>query len=100
MNNSYKGLSIDLPDTDGRFALIQVRNVTRSEPARFVLSERYGRKNLSGAPCARGWLGCTNDVTLHACGVVEVYRDAAGRRRVKQLEDSDLPAEDVGAVGS
>ena len=52
----------------------------------YSLSVRPCRTNLSHEIKLHGWCGETNNVSVDACGAVEVYRDRAGRLRARQTD--------------
>ena len=85
---TYDGTPILNYDLEpGTYALVLVTVNGRDG---WRLQEHYGRKNMSGEACGRGWLGCTNNVNEQAFGCVEVYRDSAGRRRIRVTDDDAL----------
>ena len=56
----------------------------------YILSATYGKTNQSREPRKRGWLGTTNNVSLHATGCVEVRRGPKGRLGIRKLADNAL----------
>ena len=60
--------------------------------ARTTLSTRVGRRNRSGAPILKGWMGETNNVSRYARGVARVIAlNAAGdRAKVATLDGAEL----------
>jgi hypothetical protein len=63
-----------------------------------VLQDSPGRKNLSGEPILRGWLGETNNVSCTALGVVQVARVCGSRASCAFLEppQRSVALEDLG----
>jgi hypothetical protein len=51
----------------------------------YALREYPGRKNRSGEACLYGWLGETNNISAHACGLVQVTRVSANGERALVL---------------
>ena len=72
----------------GTYALIRVCSQRGDEGYR--LGAQYGRKNMSGEACTRGWLGSTNNTSEHAEGCVEVFADKIGRLRIRAVADDAL----------
>ena len=52
----------------------------------YRVSIRPFRTNRSHEVKLQGWCGETNNVNCDACGAVEIYRDKAGRLRVRRAD--------------
>ena len=89
MNRTYLNTAILNYDIcKGTYALIRVCSQRGAEGYR--LGAQYGRKNMNGEVCTRGWLGSTNNTSEHAEGCVEVFADKIGRLRIRAVADDAL----------
>jgi hypothetical protein len=80
--------------TEQRFYLIEVNYVgphpsQKGHRASMVeIRPEPGRKNMSGEPCERGWLGTTDDWHRQAVGV---YNEQGARKMLTETYGIKLP---------
>lgn len=101
MTARYRGLEVrGFEDAaPGTYALVQRCDDNSGGEWWYTLENDYPRTNMSGAQRRRGWCGTTNGRGVTACGCVEVFMDAAGRKRIRAVADNALDV-DVGSDGA
>lgn len=97
MTARYDGLEVRGFDdvVPGTYALVERWDENTGGDSWYTLDTYYPRTNMSGVPRKRGWCGTTNGRGVRACGCVEVYRDARGKKRIRAVDDDALEV-DVG----
>ena len=74
----------------GKYFLIRVVYNNQNGREVYRLAAEPGRTNQSHEQRLEGWLGETNNVSRHAEGAVEMYRDKDGRMRYRKADAQAL----------
>ena len=77
----------------GRYFLVRRIDNNQRGVETYSLMTRPGRTNRSHEERLSGWLGETNNMSRHAEGAVEVYRDKRGALRARRIDAEELYAE-------
>ncbi len=73
--DDWVGTDVDSLQSGSEFYLIGICNQNQTNGAeRLVAQQSPGCKNMSGEPCAEGWLGTTDNIDRYAHGKYRVIK--------------------------